>query len=115
LAGSLVSGEGHSRLYDSLDLYSLAVAHALETTTPATPLTPTIKPYEGPAGAKDASGSSNPFYLPWAMRGILEEDKVRKELGDECARLLALFEDWKPVGKGLKDVKFRLEALRSKL
>lgn len=49
------------------------------------------------------------------MRGILEEDKVRKELGEECGRLLGLFEEWRPVSKGLKDVRFRLEALRSKL
>jgi hypothetical protein len=49
------------------------------------------------------------------MRGILEEDKVRKELGDECRDLLALFDEWRPTTKGLKDVKFRLEALRSKL
>jgi len=98
-----------------MDLYSLAVSHTLETTVPSTPTAPIVKAYEGPAGSKDSGGSSNPFYLPWAMRGILEEDKVRKELADECARLLGLFEEWKPVGKGLKDVKFRLEALRSKL
>jgi hypothetical protein len=70
-----------------------------------------VKNYEGPPGSKD----SNPFFLPWAMRGILEEEKVRKELGDECRQLLALFEDWRPTSKGLKDVKFRLEALKSKL
>jgi hypothetical protein len=81
----------------------------LETTS--APESPLVRNYEGLTGSRE----SNPFFLPWAMRGILEEDKVRKELGDECRDLLALFDEWRPTTKGLKDVKFRLEALRSKL
>ena len=57
----------------------------------------------------------NPYFLPWAMRGLLEEDFVKKELGDEVEKLLGMFEAWKPTGKQLKDVKFRLEGVRSKL
>jgi hypothetical protein len=111
VAGSLYGGEGHSRLYDCPDVYSLAVSHALETTSPPEGTRLVVRSYEGPPGAKDA----NPYFLPWAMRGVLEEEKVRRELGDECKRLLQLFEEWKPTSKGLKDVKFRLEALKSKL
>ena len=33
----------------------------------------------------------------------------------EVEELLGLFEDWKPTAKQLKEVKFRLEAVRSKL
>jgi hypothetical protein len=110
LAGSLYTGEGHSRLYDSPHVYSLAVSHTLETTSASDKIS-LVRNYEGLTGSKE----SNPFFLPWAMRGILEEDKVRKELGDECRQLLELFDEWKPTSKGLKDVKFRLEALRSKL
>jgi hypothetical protein len=62
-----------------------------------------------------APAGSNPFFLPWALRGLLEEEKVRKELGDEVQELLRLFENWRPVSKPLKDVRFRLEAVRSKL
>jgi hypothetical protein len=49
------------------------------------------------------------------MRGLLEEDFVRTELNSETAELLRQFDDWKPVTKALKDVKYRLEAVRSKL
>lgn len=70
-----------------------------------------MKKYEGPPGVKDA----NPFFLPWAMRGILEEEVVKRELGSDIEELLKTFEDWRPLSKGLKDVKFRLEAVRSKL
>jgi hypothetical protein len=82
--------------------------HALETTS----LTPSpeliVKTYEGPPGAKEA----NPFFLPWAMRGVLEEEKVKTHLGEEARTLRGMFEKWRPVSKGLKDVRFRLEALR---
>ncbi|KAF2278782.1 uncharacterized protein EI97DRAFT_372767 [Westerdykella ornata] len=61
------------------------------------------------------SGNQNPFFLPWAMRGLLEEEFVKKELGEEVEELLGLFEDWRPQGKQLKDVKFRLEAVKSRL
>jgi hypothetical protein len=49
------------------------------------------------------------------MRGLLEEDFVKTELSTETAELLRQFDDWKPVTKALKDIKFRLEAVRSKL
>jgi len=49
------------------------------------------------------------------MRGLLEEDFVKKELGQEVEELLGMFEEWKPTAKQLKDVKFRLEGVRSKL
>lgn len=143
LAGSLYGGEGHSRVYEDPAVYALAVQHALETTSlpissskdrPSTAgsfqginipiigekLNPDkkedlfklrVKEYEPSA----TTTSPNPFFLPWAMRGLLEEDVVKKELGQEVEKLLALFEQWKPTGKQLKDVKFRLEGVRSKL
>lgn len=49
------------------------------------------------------------------MRGLLEEEYVRHELNNETMELLKQFDDWKPTSKVLKDVKFRLEGIRSKL
>ncbi|EUC33054.1 hypothetical protein COCCADRAFT_97136 [Bipolaris zeicola 26-R-13] len=143
LAGSLYGGEGHSRVYEDPAVYALAVQHALETTSlpiPSSKERPsTAGSFQGinipiigeklSMGKKEdvfklrvqeyePSGSStnpNPFFLPWAMRGLLEEDVVKKELGHEVESLLGLFEKWKPTGKQLKDVKFRLEGVRSKL
>lgn len=112
LAGSLYTGEGHSRIYEDRAVYALAVSHALETTTLASDANPTItsKPYQVPGAT-----NTNPYFLPWAMRGVLEEDFVRTELKTETSTLLSLFEQWKPSSKVLKDVKFRLEAVKSKL
>ena len=106
LAGSLYGGEGHSRIYEDEGVYALAVDFALATTSiNIAPLTQ--RP--GPAT------SSNPYILPFAMRGILEENYVKSELHDEVVDLLKQFDEWKPTTKGLKDVKFRLEGIRSKL
>ncbi|KAI8943113.1 hypothetical protein NX059_001143 [Plenodomus lindquistii] len=139
LAGSLYGGEGHSRVYEDPAVYTLAVQHALETTS--LPIPPQQRPstsgsFQGIqipviGGKQDvgdlyklrvkeyeptaSSANANPFFLPWAMRGLLEEEFVKRELEGEVEELLGLFEKWRPVSKGLKDVKFRLEGVRSKL
>ena len=68
-----------------------------------------MKTYEG------SGGKVNPFFLPWAMRGLLEEEFVKRELGEEVERLLGLFEEWRPGKKELVRVKESLEPVRSKL
>lgn len=129
LAGSLYSGEGHSRLYDDERVYDLAVTHALETTDIVGPCEVVHHRRGGGGGDGGGSGSGdggggggsaglsnpNPYHLPWIMRGVLEEDFVKTELSAETAELVRQFDDWKPVTKALKDVKYRLEAVRSKL
>ncbi|KAL7791916.1 hypothetical protein V8C37DRAFT_381738 [Trichoderma ceciliae] len=110
LAGSLYSGEGHSRLYFDAAVYDLAIMHALETTSTAQP-TPCVIPKR----ETTPLASSNPYVLPWIMRGLLEEDFVKTQLSAETEELLRQFDDWKPTNKALKDVKYRLEVVRSKL
>ncbi|KAJ5120658.1 uncharacterized protein N7515_010046 [Penicillium bovifimosum] len=107
LAGSLYSGEGHSRLYDDEAVYAMAIQFALETSSVP----------DSSLSIKRASSSTtpNPYILPFAMRGLLEEEHVRREMYDETIQLLRQFDDWKPTSKALKDVKFRLEGIRSKL
>ncbi|KAG6117735.1 hypothetical protein E4U13_000808 [Claviceps humidiphila] len=108
LAGSLYSGEGHSRLYYDPAVYDLAICHALETTSTPSPVSCEVARREG-------LSSTNPYVLPWIMRGMLEEDFVKTELSSETDELLRQFDAWKPSSKALKDVKYRLEAVRSKL
>ncbi|KAJ5897903.1 hypothetical protein N7504_008191 [Penicillium tannophilum] len=107
LAGSLYTGDGHSRLYDDEAVYYMAIQFALETST-SRDATLKIK-------RTNPSAASNPYILPFAMRGLLEEEHVRRELQEETMELLRQFDDWKPSSKVLKDVKFRLEGIRSKL
>lgn len=74
-------------------------------------IAPVLTPFEMPA----SGSNTNPYFLPWALRGILEEDMVKRDMGDQVRELVELYEEWKPVSKVLKDVKFRLEGVRSKL
>ncbi|KAJ0425506.1 hypothetical protein BJY00DRAFT_181847 [Aspergillus carlsbadensis] len=107
LAGSLYTGDGHSRLYDDDSVYRLTIEFALETSAVSNvPLD--LKRTHPPPPA-------NPYILPFAMRGLLEEEHVRHKLYNETLELLKQFDDWKPTSKVLKDVKFRLEGIRSKL
>ena len=46
---------------------------------------------------------------------MLEEEYVRTDLKEETDELLRLFEGWKPASIVLRDVNFRLEAVRSRL
>ncbi|KAI9683154.1 MAG: hypothetical protein M1829_005945 [Trizodia sp. TS-e1964] len=107
LAGSLYSGAGHSSLYDDEIIFDLSVEHTLESSSVGD-LPLQIQKYEVPTNV-------NPFILPWSMRGVLEEEYVKTELDRETSDLLEQFDNWKPTSKVLKDVKFRLEAVRSKL
>lgn len=172
LAGSLVGGEGHSRVYDDPAVYRLATDFALEstdihppTTTPTNSPTaassllsqdrekersvhaarraslsgyppnlanansirrgsltastqlpgiaPIIAHYEPPP----SSAAANPFTLPWAVRGMLSEDAVKSDEGlwAEVRELVEEFEEWRPTSKVLKDVRWRLEGVRSML
>ncbi|KAJ2985532.1 hypothetical protein NUW58_g5478 [Xylaria curta] len=105
LAGSLYSGEGHSRLYN--DGQVLAVSHTLETTN-VSGVPCEIQKHQG-------FTSPNPYVLPWIMRGLLEEDLVKTELSRETTELLKQFDAWIPATKALKDVKYRLEAISMRL
>ena len=107
LAGSLYSGEGHSRIYEDEAVYTLAIEHALQTSSLGRV---PMQVHDDGAGL-----SQNPYILPFAMRGLLEEEFVRTELYGEITELIRQFDDWKPSTKVLKDVKFRLEGVRSKL
>lgn len=93
--------------FDLANCTSLAVQFALETTS--LPSQAIIRRLVTP------SATANPYILPFAMRGLLEEDYVRTDLYRETQQLLKQFDDWKPSSKALKDVKFRLEGIRSKL
>ncbi|KAK3680189.1 hypothetical protein LTR78_000566 [Recurvomyces mirabilis] len=178
LAGSLVGGDGHSRIYDEAGVYSLAIDFALRSTdfTPSTltqspdrsttaaasllandkdrsrsaaaarraslsgyPTTPAqansirrgegsatanlpgtapvFAHFEAPTTSTSGGVGANPFTLPWAVRGMLEEGEVKRDgvLMAEVRELVEEFEEWRPQTKILRDVRFRLEGVRSLL
>lgn len=52
---------------------------------------------------KDAKRNSNPYALPWSLRGLLEDDTVRRFYADDIRKLVRDYEMWAPTTKTLKD------------
>ncbi|KAF3483481.1 Alpha/Beta hydrolase fold [Arthroderma uncinatum] len=71
LAGSLYTGEGHSRLYDDKNVYKLAIRFALETTQ----INSAAIQFHKTSAPTASTTTSNPYILPFAMRGVLEEER----------------------------------------
>ncbi|KAF9358690.1 hypothetical protein BGX26_001126 [Mortierella sp. AD094] len=113
VAGSIY-GEGHSTIYEEREVYMLAIRSLLE---PPQSLTSEMARSEPIIHAFQAKQNLNPFYLPWGMRGVVDEIKAlgNDTLDEEIERLKRLYDEWNPVSKGMKEIKFRLEPVRSRL
>ncbi|QLQ78321.1 hypothetical protein HG537_0A05680 [Torulaspora globosa] len=107
LAGTLTGG-GHSTVYNEDQVYELGLRFALETTDVSADVPVEFRPFQ----LKNLG--SNPYHLPWCMRGLLYETNAHLDPG-EISHLFREFEDWQPDTKQLKDVKYRLNGLRSRL
>jgi hypothetical protein len=109
LAGPLTGG-GHSTIYNDPQVYDLALNFSLYTNDLRYEIPLHFKPY-----VIDQLGT-NPYHLPWCMRGLLFEARAHWPGADsEIDKLLQEFEDWKPETKQLKDMKYRLNGIKSKL
>lgn len=143
LAGSLYALEGgHSTIYEELEVYMTAVHYTFET-APFGKFTRNIIGQPVPASRKHSAASSslmahmmsatadasveaqmepfqakqqqNPFYLPWALHGIFCDPLILADevLRNELKRLRSLFDQWNPTSGRLKELKFRLDPLRT--
>ncbi|RKP06722.1 hypothetical protein THASP1DRAFT_18086 [Thamnocephalis sphaerospora] len=118
IAGSLYSGTpGHSTVYEDLGVYLLATRWLFEAhphmprgTSGRHPAEPVLTPFQ-------ADERLNPYYLPWIMRGLLEDRRLRRNdtLMHEIEMLRQQFDQWDPVSRPMKELKFRLEPLRARL
>ena len=107
LVGQLTGG-GHSSIYNEKQVYEMGLKFALETTDTHKSVPVIYMPY------KLSELGSNPYHLPWCMRGLLFETK-RNLNADEINTLYREYEDWKPESQQLKDIRYRLNGLRYKL
>ena len=89
---------------DEPAVYELAVRFHFETSL--APRTPLVQLDFDPCSRPSS------YALPWALRGLLEDKRVRDLFGDELVELRESFESWHPVSKPLRDVKRALEPLR---
>ncbi|KAI8331552.1 hypothetical protein BC941DRAFT_463191 [Chlamydoabsidia padenii] len=130
LAGSLYALEGgHSTIYEELDVYCLAIQHLFETyplgkavlinnnTTTTAIRTDSDRNEQENASIKatlqpfHANSIRNPYYLPWAMRGICEDKNILKNSTwmEQLDQLRRKFDTWEPSTTKLRSLKHRLE------
>lgn len=107
LAGPLTGG-GHSNIYSERDVYELGITFSLETTDTTEEIPVAYIPYR----LEDLG--TNPYHLPWCMRGLLTETR-RRMPPEEVNALYREYEDWHPDTKQLKDIKYRLNGLKYQL
>ncbi|KAK0559064.1 hypothetical protein OC844_004679 [Tilletia horrida] len=116
VAGSLYGGLGHSNVYEEPQVYDLAARYLFETTHPCSEPTCTgDHRVTMPAATRNTfeAQAHNPYSLPWAIRGLLEDPDVRELFSEHMADLLDQFAQWKPTSKSQKDVQLRLSPLKS--
>ncbi|KAG7751417.1 hypothetical protein KL912_000550 [Ogataea haglerorum] len=111
LAGPLTGG-GHSRIYNSPDVYKLALNFALKTMDSSLVVRQPVRFHE--IDVSDVG--SNPFTLPWCTRGLFFDVKKRLDDGEkEIEMVFKEFDNWNPESKVLRDVKYRLNGIKDKL
>lgn len=101
--------QGHQVLYEEIGTYEVAVAWSLGTTT---------HDNIGEPPSFDAPVKNNPYFLPFILAKLISDARIvsHSALGDDLKELIRLFELWDTgSNRALKDVKYRLEPLRSKL
>lgn len=128
LVGSL-SGVGHSSVYEDKDVYDLAIRYFFETSSPLE--SPTYLSQEFIESQSKANQSRrlpsslleidlsfspkekpNPYLLTWSLRGLIDDKLIEKLFEKDLKRLRVEFGEWRPVSKGLKELKMRLEPLK---
>lgn len=100
--------QGHSALYDEQSTYTMAIAWALISQETPVTLAVTSR-FKAPHLSK-----LNPYHLPWIMAKLLSDD-LPAELKSELKAIVDMYPLWEPKTKEAKDLKYRLEALHSKL
>jgi hypothetical protein len=109
VSGAL-TGRGHSRIYNEKAVYDMALEFALETTNPSSDIALQVD-----EEFRIPKPNDNPYLLPWSMRGLVSEAVIRESFTQQLDHLYAEFDQWSPESKVLKDVKYRLSAIQSKL
>lgn len=113
LAGPITGG-GHSKIYNDLQVYKLALDFTLKTESSTISVNQPVrvKPFD----IKKLGTGANPFNLPWCARGLFFEVNKRVPNGkQEIESVFKEFDDWSPDSKALKDIKYRLNGIKAKL
>lgn len=109
LAGPLTGG-GHSKIYNEFKVYELGIKNLLYSNLEHSNMPLRYKSF------KINKLGENPFHLPWCLRGLMYESLERLKNGkSDVVLMLKDFDEWNPNTKVLKEIKYRLSAMKAKL
>ncbi|TPX56423.1 hypothetical protein SpCBS45565_g08414 [Spizellomyces sp. 'palustris'] len=122
LAGNLYGfgTQGHSAIYEEVNTYMVAVAWTMGGKPPwGIPAIPNAPWTSNMMVSRSLSAPLrlNPYYLPWIMARLVDDRNIQNHetLKTELDGLLKMFEMWEPNTRQLKEMRYRLEPLRSRL
>ncbi|TFK24144.1 hypothetical protein FA15DRAFT_431601 [Coprinopsis marcescibilis] len=104
-AGSL-NGIGHSRAYEEVSTYSLAVRYLFEANEGMAPYPQLeLEPF-------DAAHEQNDYEIPWTLRDAIADERVIHYFSKEIAQLRDAFREWQPKTTILRDLKRKLQPIQ---
>lgn len=129
LAGPITGG-GHSKIYNDGKVYDLGVKFLLDTSDIVQPIIDQnneVSTIESHVYVKEYNVSklgTNPFILPWCLRGLLFNVEKNWRLNgakseeytsgsEEVKKLYSLYDNWRADTKIYKELKFRLNGIRT--
>ena len=125
LAGSIYGfgTQGHSAVYEEDQTYTLGVTWALHSPYKKTSSTKTLNPSiekrpDVPILSHfHAPSKLNPYYLPWIWAHLSMDPVIvnNQSLRAELEMIKSMFLRWTPTASHLKEIKYRLEPIKSKL
>ena len=109
LAGSLYNDNGHSTLYEDSAVFNLCINWLLATDSI----------YKGDLNLVPihSTKTSNHYFIPWILHKMLTNPVLLgdPEISADISKLANLFPLWRPETKLLRDLKYRLEPITSRL
>ncbi|KAJ3035705.1 hypothetical protein HDV00_003466 [Rhizophlyctis rosea] len=112
--------QGHSVIYEELSTYMLAIAWTLGR-NPVWTLAPGSDAQEavGVLDVRDFDAPTrlNPYHLPFIMGELFHSNQLKRDpkFYAELKGLVAMYKLWDPSSKALKDLRYRLDFMKSKL
>ncbi|KAH9954701.1 hypothetical protein BC827DRAFT_1143178 [Russula dissimulans] len=104
-AGSL-NGIGHSKAYEELATFSLAVNYLFLTNHGLNEHPElVVQPF-------DANTELNDYEIPWALRDLIANEGVTHFFANDFANLRNAFPDWHPKTAILRDIKRKLQPIQ---
>lgn len=123
LAGSLLTHNAHSTLYDDPQIYTAALkwfSPSDEGLYEGPKVSPEILKFplmQNASTAEDGTPLDHPSYIPWILRGLLSNGQalLPESTHLPLERLQSLYRTWQPTTPALKELRRRLAPLQSRL